>query len=135
MYILYTAYTKDGGGKSYLYTRILFMLVRCDKIRYCLHGRDKNKNKSTWKARRQSYPPVCGTPDFADVTQQSGTLHCKITRSENKSEACAKLSEFISEFSPNYLLGLRFSEVRLDLFVSFRCPLLCGVTEKLSPRY
>lgn len=63
-----------------------------------------------------------GTPDFPGVTQHSGNFHCKITLSENKSEACgsAELSEFISEFIPNYLLGLRFYEAYLDLFLSFK---------------
>lgn len=62
-----------------------------------------------------------GTPDFADVTQQSGIFQCKITLSENKSEACgsAKLSEFISEFIPNYLPGLNFYEVYLGSIFNF----------------
>lgn len=55
------------------------MLVRYDKFRYCPAWQAQKYNKPTWKAIRQSYSPVCGTPDFADVTQQSGMFHCKIT--------------------------------------------------------
>lgn len=73
---------------------------------------------------------VCGTPDFADVTQQSGIFDCKISWSENKSEECAKLSEFISKFIPNYLLGIfgSISKFKMSTFKATN-----GVTEKLSP--
>lgn len=54
------------------------MLVKCDEFRYYPAWQGQKYNKSTWKAISQSYSAVCGTPDFADVTQQSGTFHCKI---------------------------------------------------------